>query len=72
VYSARAQSLGSFRNFEAGREVEEFIGDAQQHFTLALSPDTSRLDGYGDGFFLDHTNLNMQRMTDPASATPSK
>ena len=49
-----------------------FIGDAHQHFTLTLSPDRSRLDGYGDGFFLDHTNLNMQRMTDPASATPSK
>ena len=50
-----------------------FIGDAQQHFVLTLSADGSRLDGYGDGFFLSHTNLNMQRVVEPAAsatATP--
>ena len=45
-----------------------FIGDAQQHFVLNLSADRSRLDGYGDGFFLSHTNLNMRRVVEsPAS-----
>ena len=27
-------------------------GIPQQHFVLTLSPDRSRLDGFGDGFFL--------------------
>jgi hypothetical protein len=52
-----------------------FIGDAQQHYTLTLSPDRSRLDGFGDGFFLNHTNLNMQRAVEtvpPAATPPSK
>jgi hypothetical protein len=39
-----------------------FIGNEQQYFTLNLSADRNRLDGYGDGFFLNHTNLNMQRV----------
>jgi hypothetical protein len=39
-----------------------FIGNDRQNFTLTLSPDGSRLDGYGDGFFLNHTNLNMSRV----------
>jgi hypothetical protein len=50
-----------------------FIGNAQQHYVLTLSADRSRLDGYGDGFFLSHTNLNMQRVVEPAAsatATP--
>jgi hypothetical protein len=50
-----------------------FIGDAQQHFVLTFSADRSRLDGFGDGFFLNHTNLNMQRVVEPAvssTATP--
>jgi len=41
-----------------------FIGDAQQHFVLTFSTDKSRLDGYGDGYFLNHTNLNMMRVVD--------
>ena len=41
-----------------------FIGDAQQHFVLTLSADRIRLDGFGDGFFLNHTNLNMARVVD--------
>jgi len=32
-----------------------------QTFVLSLSADGNRLDGFGDGFFLNHTNLNMQR-----------
>ena len=52
-----------------------FIGDAQQHFVLNLSADRSRLDGYGDGFFLSHTNLNMLRVVEAsasATATPQQ
>jgi hypothetical protein len=41
-----------------------FIGDAQQHFVLTFSADKSRLDGYGDGYFLNHTNLSMMRVVD--------
>src|SRR5579872_435634 len=51
-----------------------FIGDGQQYFVLTLSTDRTRLDGYGDGFFLNHTNLSMFRVVEPASsatATPS-
>ena len=39
-----------------------FIGNAQQSFVLTLSPDRTRLDGYGDGYFLNHTNLDMFRV----------
>jgi hypothetical protein len=45
-----------------------FIGNAQQHYVLILSPDRTRLDGFGNGFFLNHTNLNMQRVSDPAAS----
>ena len=38
-----------------------FIGNEQQYFVLTLSADNTRLDGYGDGWFLNHTNLNMQK-----------
>jgi hypothetical protein len=50
-----------------------FIGNAQQHFVLTLSANKSRLDGYGDGYFLNHTNLDMVRAASPAgpvTATP--
>jgi hypothetical protein len=46
-----------------------FIGNAQQHFVLTLSADRSRLDGFGDGFFLSHTNLNMQRVVEQAASS---
>jgi hypothetical protein len=46
-----------------------FIGDAHQYFVLTLSADRSRMDGYGDGFFLNHTNLNMLRVSEPATST---
>jgi hypothetical protein len=38
-----------------------FIGNNKQSFVLTLSADGNRLDGFGDGFFLNHTNLNMVR-----------
>jgi hypothetical protein len=40
---------------------------------LTLSADGNRLDGFGDGWFLSHTNLNMQRVAAKASSarTPS-
>jgi hypothetical protein len=39
-----------------------FIGNDKQNFVLTLAADGSRLDGFGDGYFLNHTNLNMQRV----------
>jgi hypothetical protein len=42
-----------------------FVG-SNQTFVMTLSADGSRLDGFGNGFFLNHTNLNMQRV----GATP--
>jgi hypothetical protein len=43
-----------------------FIGDdAQQHFVLTISPDKNRFDGYGDGYFMNHTNLSMFRLGHP-------
>jgi hypothetical protein len=48
-----------------------FIGNEQQHFVLTVANDKSRLDGYGDGYFLNHTNLTMLRVSQPAaSPTP--
>jgi hypothetical protein len=41
--------------------IWRLIGNNRQNFVLTLSADGSRLDGFGDGFFLNHTNLNMQR-----------
>ena len=45
-----------------------FIGNEQQYFTLNLSADRSRLDGYGDGWFLNHTNLDMLRVVEPPAS----
>jgi hypothetical protein len=39
-----------------------------QNFVLTLSADGNRLDGYGDGWFLNHTNLNMARVVEPATS----
>jgi hypothetical protein len=33
----------------------------QQNYTLTLSADGNGLDGFGEGYFLHHTNLNMTR-----------
>jgi hypothetical protein len=38
-----------------------FVGNERKYYVLTLSTDKSRLDGYGDGYFLNHTNLNMLR-----------
>jgi len=46
---------------------------SNQNFVLTLSADGNRLDGFGDGFFLNHTNLNMQRASGVApSATAAR
>ena len=49
-----------------------FVGN-NQSFVLTLSADGNRLDGFGDGWFLNHTNLNMQRSAAtllPSAPTP--
>lgn len=50
-----------------------FLGSNQQSYALTLSADGKRLDGFGEGFFLHHTNLNMTRSEDtkPATTAPS-
>jgi len=45
--------------------LTRFIGDQKQTYVLALSKDGSRLDGFGEGFFLSHTNLNLHRSLPP-------
>jgi hypothetical protein len=49
------------------------LGPNQQSYALTLSADGTRLDGFGEGYFLHHTNLNMTRSGDakPATAPPS-
>jgi hypothetical protein len=43
----------------------------QQNYLLTLSADGKHLDGYGQGWFLNHTNLNMTKVADaPASQKP--
>jgi len=41
---------------------------SNQSFVLTLSADGNRLDGYGDGYFLNHTNLNMLRVVEPSGS----
>ena len=52
---------------------KRFLGPNQQSYALTLSADGNRLDGFGEGYFLHHTNLNMSRSGDakPATAPPS-
>jgi hypothetical protein len=49
------------------------LGSNQQTYNLILSADGNGLDGFGEGFFLHHTNLNMTRTgaAKPAPAPPS-
>jgi hypothetical protein len=49
------------------------LGPNQQSYALTLSADGNRLDGFGEGYFLHHTNLNLTRSGDakPATAPPS-
>src|SRR5262249_48262314 len=45
-----------------------------QNYALSLSPDGNRLDGFGDGWFINHANLNMQRSAitaPPRTAAPA-
>jgi hypothetical protein len=53
--------------------LRRFLGPNQQSYALTLSADGNRLDGFGEGYFLHHTNLNMTRSGDakPATAAPS-
>jgi hypothetical protein len=48
------------------------LGPNQQSYALTLSADGNRLDGFGEGYFLHHTNLNMTRSGDakPTTAPP--
>jgi hypothetical protein len=49
------------------------LGPNEQSYALTLSRDGNRLDGFGEGYFLHHTNLNMTRSGDakPATVPPS-
>ena len=49
--------------------LRRVLGSNQQSYALTLSPDGNRLDGFGEGYFLHHTNLNMTRSEDPKPAT---
>jgi hypothetical protein len=53
--------------------LKRSLGTNQQSYALTLSGDGTRLDGFGEGYFLHHTNLNMTRSGDakPATAPPS-
>lgn len=53
--------------------LTRFLGSNQQSYALILSADGSHLDGFGEGYFLHHTNLNMTRSADakPATAPPN-
>jgi len=53
--------------------LKRLLGTNQQSYALTLSADGNRLDGFGEGYFLHHTNLNMTRSGDakPATAPPS-
>jgi hypothetical protein len=48
-----------------------FIGNDKQVFVLTLSEDGNRLDGFGDGYFLRHTNLNMLRSAASPASPPA-
>jgi len=53
--------------------LKRSLGENQQSYALILSADGNRLDGFGEGYFLHHTNLNMTRSGDtkPATTLPS-
>lgn len=53
--------------------LRRVLGPNQQSYALTLSADGNRLDGFGEGYFLHHTNLNMTRSRDakPVTAPPS-
>lgn len=53
--------------------LKRSLGQNQQTYEMTLSADGNRLDGFGEGYFLHHTNLNMTRSGDvkPATDSPS-
>ena len=53
--------------------LQRSLGPNQQSYTLTLSADGNRLDGFGEGYFLHHTNLNMTRSgsAQPTTAPPT-
>ena len=48
--------------------LTRFLGSNQQDYALTLSTDGTRLDGFGEGYFLHHSNLNLKRSGDTKSA----
>lgn len=46
--------------------LRRYVGD-NQDFVLTLSADGNQLDGFGDGWFLNHTGLDMWRREVPAA-----
>ena len=48
------------------------LGQNQQSYSLTLSADGKRLDGFGEGYFLHHTNLNMTRSGDAKPAMTAR
>ena len=47
------------------------LGRNQQTYTLTLSADGNGLDGFGEGYFLHHTNLDMTRTDAKPATAPS-
>jgi len=41
--------------------LRRFLGDEEQQFVLTISPGVHRIDGFGCGWSLDHTDLNLRR-----------
>ena len=50
--------------------LQRSLGSNQQSYVLTLAADGNRLDGFGEGFFLHHTNLNMTRTGSAKPTTP--
>ena len=49
--------------------LKRVLGPNEQSYALTLSAHGNRLDGFGEGYFLHHTNLNMTRSGDAKAAT---
>jgi hypothetical protein len=50
--------------------LRRLLGENQQTYALVISSDSNRLDGFGEGYFLHHTNLNMTRNGDTKPSAP--
>lgn len=51
--------------------LRRYVGD-NQDFVLTLSPDGTQLDGFGNGWFLNHTSLDMWRREALLDHSPGK